>query len=203
MKPLSLYTSITSPLYQYLRRQQSKKHFADTVELTITFLVIIFFLVFAIRPTALTISKLIGDIKAKELQVDLYRQRINSIIEAQDSFSNVQADYSLISQAFPENPHLVNSAADIVGSLSEADVVTVPKITFDFDTEGNFYQAQLSTRSAYPNFNSWLNSFQKIRRLSDSTTLTISGTQENDGSIKFNFPVNFYYGSPPSLKIKK
>ena len=87
---LSIATSHLRPLVDYLRRQRNNQSFYHTIELNATVFLIIFFVVFAIRPTVTTISSLVGDINAKEIQQTQLKTKINQIIKAQDLYSQVQ-----------------------------------------------------------------------------------------------------------------
>ena len=61
---LQLNSRLT-PLFDYIKKRQENRKLRKTFELAATFILISFFLFFAIKPTALTISALIGDIKSK------------------------------------------------------------------------------------------------------------------------------------------
>ena len=66
------------PLYQHVRRQAENKKTVKYVEIGTTFSLIAVFLFAAIAPTASAISKLIGEIKAKELTVKEMKTKINN-----------------------------------------------------------------------------------------------------------------------------
>ena len=64
------------PLYQYLRKQAENKKTAKYIEVAATFTLITIFLFLAIKPTALAISSLVGEIKSKEIASQKCKNRI-------------------------------------------------------------------------------------------------------------------------------
>ena len=100
---LQLNSRLT-PLFDYIKKRQENRKLRKTFELAATFILISFFLFFAIKPTALTISALIGDIKSKELLSREMRNKITEVISAQDLFSQVQERYSLVDSCLPALP---------------------------------------------------------------------------------------------------
>lgn len=92
------------PMFEYLSKQQENQRFTRSIEIAATFILISFFMIFAIRPTALTISALVGDIKSKEIQSHNMKSKISNIIQAQDLFSQVQERYQIVESSFPDKP---------------------------------------------------------------------------------------------------
>jgi hypothetical protein len=65
---INIFSKI-NPLISYLSKQRENNKFVKSIEISATFILISFFTFFAIKPTLLTISRLVGDIKAKEILV--------------------------------------------------------------------------------------------------------------------------------------
>ena len=118
------------PLAEYLKKQRENKKFIKTVETSGTFALIIFFLLFAIRPTALTISALIGEIKAKEQMVAEMRKKIGTLVLAQDAFSQVQGKYKVINSALPDNADYRQSMIQITSAAKESGI-PIDKLNYD------------------------------------------------------------------------
>lgn len=118
------------PLVEYLKKQRENKKFVKTIETSGTFVLITFFLFFAIRPTALTISALIGEIKAKEKLVAEMRKKIGNLVLAQDAFSQVQERYKVINSALPDGPDYRQSMVQIISAAKESGV-SIDKLNYD------------------------------------------------------------------------
>lgn len=116
--------SALRPMYDYLNKQKDNQKLIRSVEITATFILISFFLVFAILPTASAISGLIGEIKAKELMVKTLKSKINNVITAQDAFSQIQERYALISSSLPDRPDYYGATNQVVGVMKELGIPT-------------------------------------------------------------------------------
>ncbi|MCL4384358.1 hypothetical protein M1116_02800 [Patescibacteria group bacterium] len=105
----NLYSTSTR-LIQYLDKQRQNEKTMQTFELVASFLLITFFLVFAIKPAITTIIGLIGEIQAKEAVSAQLKDKINQIVIAQDIFSQVQERYQIIDSALPDRPRYAQAA---------------------------------------------------------------------------------------------
>ena len=117
------------PIYDYLKKQQENEKFLKTIEIGATFVLITFFVVFAIRPTAYAISKLLGDIESKKLLKTQLSQKINDVIIAQDIFSQVEGKYDIVNSSLPDKPSFYDSFNQIKYS-SNPDII-LNKISFN------------------------------------------------------------------------
>ncbi|HEX7542661.1 MAG TPA: hypothetical protein VF385_01090, partial [Patescibacteria group bacterium] len=138
---INIFSKI-SPLLSYLSKQRENKKFVRSIEISGTFILISFFTFFAIKPTLLTISKLVGDIKAKELLVKQLKSKINDVIISQDLFSQVQEKYALVESSLPTSPRFYQAASQIVG-LTEKNQIYLDKINYSI-TDSNYYSTSIS-----------------------------------------------------------
>ena len=120
------------PLFDYIKKQQENRKFIKSVEITATFFLITFFLLFALRPTILTISALKGDIESKKILKEELRKKINQIIVAQDLFSQVQERYQIVNAGLPDRPNYYEAAA-IIQQLSEKNSSPTDSVSFNLD----------------------------------------------------------------------
>lgn len=132
----SSQVSSIRPLFDYLEKQRENKKFTKSVEITATFFLITFFLIFALRPTIITISSLKGDIESKKLLKEELKNKINQVITAQDLFSQVQERYQVVEASLPDNPNFYQ-AADIITSAGTSSNLALEKLTFDLKPENN------------------------------------------------------------------
>jgi len=188
---LNIYSKI-NPLLSYLSRQRENNKFIKSVEISATFLLISFFTFFAIKPTLLTISKLVGDIKAKEILVKELKAKINNVIISQDLFSQVQEKYALVEASLPSSPRFYQATSQIVG-LTEKNQVYLDKINYSI-SDSNFYSTSISTSSSFLSATSLLSGLLQNKRLFQIDQISFS-LEKDTGSktININLPLKIYY----------
>lgn len=115
---LSSYkTSRTSKLFEFIRQQQENKKSTQITEIAATFILVSFFLFFAIRPAIVTLITLVTEVKSKQVLAVQLKNRINSTLEAQDKFSEFQKNYLILEQALPSKPNYTHAGAQLVGTI--------------------------------------------------------------------------------------
>ncbi|MFA7301402.1 MAG: hypothetical protein WC069_03765 [Candidatus Shapirobacteria bacterium] len=185
--------SSLTPLFLYLKKQQENEKSRRIVELSITFLLISVFLFFAIRPTALTISTLVGDINSKRVLTAQLKTKIDQVITAQDNFSTIQEKYYLVDTALPSNPNFVN-ALKIVDAATTQNNVFLDKISFA-QSDNNFFTSNIATSSSFTSTLGIISSLFANRRIVDIPQ--ISFTQDKDtqsnGQINFIIPIDIFF----------
>lgn len=188
---LNIYSKI-NPLLSYLSKQRENNKFIKYVEISATFLLISFFTFFAIKPTLLTISKLVGDIKAKEILVKELKAKINNVIISQDLFSQVQEKYALVEASLPSSPRFYQATSQIVG-LTEKNQVYLDKINYSI-SDSNFYSTSISTSSSFLSATSLLSGLLQNKRLFQIDQISFS-LEKDTGSktININLPLKIYY----------
>ena len=75
-------------------------------EIVLSILTTTFFLFFAIKPTLVTITGLIREIKDKKLVSQKLEEKINSLNAAQQEYSTVQSELYLVDQALPKDSQI-------------------------------------------------------------------------------------------------
>lgn len=75
-----------------------------SLELLLSLLTISFFIVFAIRPTALTISDLYSQIRSQKEIEETLSQKLSSLSRARQNYTKEQSRLPLIDDAFPKEP---------------------------------------------------------------------------------------------------
>lgn len=110
---------ISTALYSFYKKPVAKV----SLELFVSVLAIIFFSVFAIRPTLNTMAKLVKEIEdKKELEQQLQR-KIAALATAQDEYQRSKEKIVLLDQAIPTQPLLVTSLKVIEKIAAENNVV--------------------------------------------------------------------------------
>jgi Tfp pilus assembly protein PilO len=185
------------PLYQYVRKQSENRQFLKYLEIGATFLLIAVFLFFAIMPTASAISSLVGEIKSKETTSAAMSQKIASIMSAQDSFSQIQADYSTIESSYPTNPNFYK-AASTFSYVSKESSTPINQIKFQLsDSNQDSFGVSVNTNGSY---SSIINSIEKTanaRRLMNIKSIQIAKPEKNtvltSNDLYLNISVDMYY----------
>lgn len=177
------------PLYQYLRKQAENKKAAKYFEVAGTFIFITLFLFLAIKPTAFAISSLVGEIKSKELANKKMKARINSIIQAQDSFAQAQEKYSILESGFPSNPNFYQAAVNF-STLAKASSLKTNQLEFDLleeenkdkkDSQIKTFQINYSSTGQYQSAISFIKELLNNRRLVNISSIRFS--QPKDSNI--------------------
>jgi len=200
--------------YQYLRKQADNKKMIKYIEVTATFSLIAVFLFLAIQPTALAISSLLGEIKSKQLANKKMTAKINSLLQAQESFAQAQEKYYLIESAFPTNPSFYQSALNLA-SVTKKSSVNVKNLTFrllneeekeeirkEQDLKDNpieYYGIDLSINSSYQQALSLIQDLAENRRLIDINSISFTRPKQDKENnlppnyVNVNLSTNLFY----------
>lgn len=190
-------STFTQPLLKYLRLQRDNKRFANGVEIAITFFVITLFAVFAIRPTLLTISSLIGQNKAKEKSILAMKTKINNIIKAQDNFAQIQDDFPLIESSLPTNPNYGDAATQLEG-VAQQSGLSLEKISYNLYPVDNLtsktdsFSLVSSNKNTFAVSSNFIGNLLKNRRLVDFSAINFIIPKEGTGDqVEFSFTADF------------
>lgn len=186
-------TSRLSPIIEYIKKQKDIEKNSHMIEIGVTFFIISFFLFFAIKPTVLTISSLVGDISSKNILTQKMKTKIDQVITAQDNFSQIQEKYFLVEEALPSSQNYVETINQIL-SISSPNNIFFDKIVFA-QSDKNYFSTQISTSSSFSSGINFLASIFQSRRLINTSQISFTQTQETQesGKIMFSFPLDIYY----------
>ena len=218
MNPFNItQVSQVKPLFDYLKKQRENERFMRYLEISSTFTLIAFFLFFAIRPTALTISSLIGDIKAKQLLETELKGKINNLVKAQILYSQVEGRYQIINASLPDTANY-SQAADQIQQTASDDGLTVDAFNFALDpqTENIIdpnttnYSINLGIKGDFSSIIKMVSDIVANRRIITVNSISLNAQQSNDSStasasagtqsqVTTNFGMTFYYW-PKSTK---
>jgi hypothetical protein len=166
------------------------------VTLTMSFLTISFFLVFAIRPTAVTISGLIRDLSAyRKLSADL-DQKISAVFAAQSVYMNASSQLVLLDEAIPKTPTMM-AFVDQINLLAASRQITLKSIAVDefsivrqsdnktatsSTAAAVTYPFVISASGAYSSLYGFLEDLGQLRRIISPQTVTFQQVQSDTGS---------------------
>lgn len=208
MADLSSYLK-TRSLFSHLRKQRENNRFLNMVEIAVSFLFIYILLLVAIKPAVNAISDLLGQIEAREKLTQQMRQKINSIVVAQETYSQIQQDYDLIQASLPDTPSYYQATSQFVvngtnNALPMTDVDFIfskDKDKKDAKTQNSSYSISSSSTSNFRSIISFLSSILNNRRIYRFTGLSLSAPAENEevgeGSsstdVVFDYSADIYY----------
>jgi hypothetical protein len=185
-------SSQINPLFVYLQKQKENQKLVKLLEIGGTFVLISFFAFFAIKPTVLTISLLLGDIKSKELLNQELKTKINDVIAAQDLYSQVQEKYSLIESSLPVNPHFFQATTQVLAS-SQKQQLFLNKVDY-LVSEPNYFSTSISTSSSFLSAITIVSDLLQNRRLIDLDNISFSLDKNIlNQKIYLNLPIKIYY----------
>jgi len=187
MTPLSIIN--TKALYEYVQKQSENRQFLKFIEISSTFFLISFFLFFAVRPTVLVISALVGEIKSKETLSLQMKNKIDRVIMAEDAFSQIQENYSLVEASLPSRPSY-SSIADYINGSAQQSQLETNTVNFNLKPEETSQKKQDSNIDSYGlsssikgDFSSILSFLDKLlhsRRVIDIKSVSLSNHKSNN-----------------------
>lgn len=186
------------PLYRYVRQQSENRQFLKYLEIGATFFLIAIFLFFAIMPTASAISSLLGEIKSKETLSSSMSSKISSIMAAQDSFSQIQADYLILESSYPSRPNFYK-AASTFSYVSKQSSTPINQLKFQLNGDGqDNFGVNVNTFGSYTSIIDSIEKISNARRLMNINSIQISKPEQNKTSpatnqLNLNISVDMYY----------
>ncbi len=182
-------------IYRYVRSQAENKKFLKYVEISATFLLVTVFLITAIAPTASAISKLVGEIKSKELTTKSMKQKIINVVSAQSNYAQAQEKFQILESSYPSNPEFYLTASNF-SSISRKSDVSIKQLKYNLSNQKNTdsqkysYDVNLSLGGPYSSLLNMINNITYGRRLIDINSITIN--QTTDG-INLDISTNLPY----------
>jgi len=191
--------------FQVIAKRKDLRSFG---ELSLTLLVISFFVFFAIKPTLVIVAGLTKEIKEKEQTSQNLQKKIASLVAAQQEYSLNQNRFYLVDQALPETPDFpllilsVEKEATASGvtlesiSITKIEIKTPDKANPD-RTEVPSFEFSSSVTGSYENLKLFLSKVESLRRVLSLDTINFGktkSTQKESSKIILNISgqVNFY-----------
>jgi hypothetical protein len=198
---------------QFLNQYRENEQTWAYTETALTIFLVAVFVFFAIRPAVITVTGLLSEIQAKEELVLKIRKKINSVVQAQDSYAQVQSRHQILEAFLPDSPRYAHTAAQVQGASQDTSL-NISQITFTTEsktkkTDKKSVQSNVtpvvfttSTKAKYQDLLSFLNQIFKNRRLIVPQQLNLSTPKEgvnrpeenlNSDQIQINLQGNSYF----------
>jgi len=197
---------------EYVKKQRENVKFIQSIEVGITFCLSSFFLFFAIKPTSLTISSLMGEIKTKQVLVQKMRTKINDVIESQDVFSQVQNNYQIIDSCLPDNPRYsqglaqIKGISDIIGNTDKIPIGLAPE-PIDNSLSPNQFSISIDRHTNFNDLLTLIKTINQNRRLMviDSLNITSLDSEKSEElipgeNIQVSTSLKLFYSKPQNGK---
>lgn len=169
------------------------------LEIILSLSTVIIFLVFALKPTALTIISLLQEIKGKEETIVVLDKKLSDLNRASDVFADNQAAVVDIETAVATSPHpdliiqqvqglAVKNSVDILGaSIGQVIIIgTAPAKKSSSDVKplpGGAKEMPISIniRGNYPNLITFLKDFENLRIVTKIDNIAITSSTTDSG----------------------
>jgi len=139
-----------------------------STELFLTIGAVIFFALFAIRPTLITMSDLVNELTEKR-KLDLkMSQKIATLATLQGQFTPLQNQAVVLTQAFPDSPDLLYVLKLIEKNASEHKLAIQNLQVNDLPNQTQVITTEQSTRISFPLSLTLTGSFESIKNFIDA-----------------------------------
>lgn len=174
-------------------------------ELLVTLAAILFFAVFAIRPTLLTMSDLIKEIEDKERLEQALNLKIAALSTAQGEYLQLESRLPVLDEAIPTNPEVIDTLKILEKIASDRGLVisalNVGNLPAEADPNTPFSEMSqqsmpisLTVAGDYPTIRQFVEDLRAARRsfVVDSVTFT-TGDEQGSEVLKATMTVNAPY----------
>lgn len=158
-------------------------------ELFLSIAAIIFFTIFAIQPTLVTMSDLIKELEDKREIDQQLSQKVAALSTAQTTYLQIQNQIPLLYEAIPSRPQIKESllqiekiASDrslVIENLSIREIPPEDEASLsDPSTERTTLPVTITMAGSYPNISAYIEDLMSLRRLFVVEAIIFSRTEE-------------------------
>ena len=139
--------------FEFGKLYKTRKEIRAYVNLGLAVLTLVLFIVFAIRPTLITISSLLAEIRSQEEVDRKLSEKVKSISLAFTNYSKIKNRLDILKESGPDLPIIVNFLRQMEAVAAEKDI-TIAALSFDgvnvTRDEGGVSEANLESTSGEP-----------------------------------------------------
>lgn len=157
-----------------IRQFYRQKKVLVYTEIILSLLTTAFFIIFAIKPTLVTIAGLSKEIKDKKMVTQKLAEKINNLNLAQQEYEELRRDLYLVEQALPSNSQisllvaqiemLASSTGVIVGSVNYSST-PIREGRIPSDDQARRIAFSLLIQGDYEHLKNFLFAFNNLRRI--------------------------------------
>lgn len=188
--------------YQSTRKYMQRKEVLVSTNVILTLFTVSFFAAFAIRPTALTITRLWREISDKRTVRSQLEAKIADLEEAQTALSEVEGDLSLLDSALPATPEF-SRLVRLIEYLAFRDglVLASSRISeidlYVSEAAASGSAAQLTThpfavtlRGSYANIRTFLSDLHRLDRTVSVRSISIRSSKKQGGGETYDLELS-------------
>jgi Tfp pilus assembly protein PilO len=178
-----------------------------SLELFLSIAAVMFFALFAIRPTLLTMAELVKEIDDKEKLAEQMDQKIAALSSVQTEFLSVESRLPILDEAIPLTPQFENAlkiveklASDnklVISSIRVEEIPQEPSETPEYDGLSRVsLPMSVTVTGDYPAIRQFVEEVRQVRRtlVVESIVFTVSD-QRNQKRLSATITINVnYYG---------
>lgn len=168
----------------YQRRADLKAY----TEILLSIAAVIFFIIFAIKPTVVTIANLIVKINSEQQTSDQMTTKINNLTAAQGIFNQQTGNINFLNQAVPNGPDVATYIRQIEGVIKRDGLapITIGSGDVNIVTPTATASAQkliatVSVSGSYDQLTTFINDIETLRRPAIIGKLDFSLTEVSQG----------------------
>lgn len=181
-------------------------------ELLVSVGAVLFFAIFAIRPTLLTMSDLIKEIEDKRRLDQALSQKIAALSTAQSEYLQLENRLVVLEEAIPSNPDLIDTlkilekiASDrglVISALSLNNIPAEPDGPIPFaDLEQQNLTMSVTVTGDYPTIRQFVDDLHQARRMFVVDSVTFStGDEQGQRVLRATMTINAPYYGPPIVE---
>lgn len=176
----------------------SKPETKNGINVLLSATLIVFFALFALRPTIITIADLLSKIKTQNEISTQLNTKINNLQKAKNVWTQEQNNIALLNQAFPKTAQPVQFLQLVEGFIAKHDL-TIDSLTLDniavfgetvTKSDGvkgkvdntNSIKVSISVHGKYDNLMAFLKDSENLRRIIEFTSVTFGDTRDTNTS---------------------
>lgn len=194
--------------YKNVQRQMRRKEVLVSTNIILTFFTISFFAVFAIRPTALTISGLWREINDKKSVQTQLEEKISTLAEAQSALESLEEDLKLLENAVPSTvefsrlvrtiEYLASNHTLLITSnrFTNIEIYTSTVQATASAAQINKHSFSLGVQGSFTDLKSFINDLERLERLITITSISVelpkSQVRENAFDLEISLKPDVY-----------
>lgn len=176
-----------------------KKNVRVYTEIILSIVTISFFLFFAIKPTVLTITGLIRQIKDQRVVAEKLGKKINALSQAQNQYLSIEPDFYLINQALPTDTQASLLIKELE-ALARRSGVTLKAVQFNkiglkeknLKSEQKEINFNITASGDYQRLKEFLTSFNLLRRVVIINSFSFQ-TEKESKNLSLNLKAKTFY----------
>ncbi|MEN8253273.1 MAG: type 4a pilus biogenesis protein PilO [Patescibacteria group bacterium] len=156
-----------------------------STELFFTIAAVMFFALFAIRPTLVTMSDLVNELEEKRKLNTRLSQKIAALSSLQGQYSNWSQRAVVLNHAFPSSPELIKILKVIEKLASDNELaisdIKISQLPDNNDTDTDFqslgrlsYPISITVLGDYSSIRQFIEDIQNMRRVLSADTITFN-----------------------------